>query len=140
LSNFLKVNFITCKLSMIKISWKLMMFQKYLCMFKAFQNPIVNHGIFPVQMSFFVSNVHNSFSNLERIYILTIKIEWIKVNEIHVYNAFYHFWCKHDFGLQNYEIWGCVFKIIHFHITIIMDAKIHYIWSRCNKNLFISNT
>jgi hypothetical protein len=90
--------------------------------------------------SFFVSNVHNSFSNSERIYILTIKIEWIKVNEIHVYNAFYHFWCKHDFGLQNYEIWGCVFKIIHFHITIIMDAKIHYIWSRCNKNLFIFNT
>jgi hypothetical protein len=40
--------------------------------------------------------------------------QWSEVTEIHVYNAFYHFWCKHDFGLQNYEIWWYIFKLFIF--------------------------
>jgi hypothetical protein len=58
---FLGVISIICKVSMIKIWCKLMMFQKFFCMFKTFKIYLWTIIFLAFKCPFLTSNVHHSF-------------------------------------------------------------------------------
>lgn len=119
LSFFFGVGSINYKVPMAKIWYKLILFQdQSFCMFKTFKSYML--------ILFFqvCSNMHNSFSNLERVLILMVKRTiGLETNEIHLYNTFWHFWFKSIFDL---EIYVQIFQWKFAHWCIYVQRAIFH--------------
>jgi hypothetical protein len=125
---FFFLSSITYKVSLFKTWCKLMMFQKSFCMFKTTMN---NHFF---QMSFFISNVHHSFSKLKRILILMI----IKAKHLKFIKFFWkHIWTylfQICFWPWKLWIWKFVFNKSYSFLCYLEHGCIIYAWYKAISN------